>query len=66
MLIVPWDPFLMKKLLKVKFVRPMNSAPVHCSLLKSQSMRLGKKKKKEERNANVDPRLESIDQEWGS
>ena len=23
-------------------------------------------KKKEERNANVDPRLESIDQEWGS
>ena len=35
MWIVSWDPFLMKKLLKMKFVGPMNSTRVHCSQEKS-------------------------------
>ena len=34
---------------------PVNSAWVHYSLLKSQNMRLEKKKKRKERNANTDP-----------
>ena len=32
----------------MKFVRLVNSARVHCSLLKIQNMRLGKKKKRKE------------------
>ena len=42
---VPWDPFLMKKLLKNEICGSMNSARIHCSRLKSQQVRLKKKKK---------------------
>ena len=44
----------------MKFVGPVNSARVHCSLVKSQNMLLEKKKeKKKERNANMDPQRRS-------
>ena len=32
MLIVPWDPFLMKKLIKNEICGSVNSAQMHCSL----------------------------------
>ena len=40
MWIVPWDPFLMKKLLKSGICGSMNSARMHCSRWKSQHLQL--------------------------
>ena len=40
---MPWDPFLMKKLLKSGICGSMNSAHVHCSSWKSQQMQAKKK-----------------------
>ena len=42
---MPWDPFLMQKLLKNEICGSMNNAQIHCSHTKSQQVRLPKKKK---------------------
>ena len=47
---MPWDPFLMKKLLKSEICESVNSARMHCSLWKSQQM-WAEPKKEEEKSA---------------
>ena len=49
---MPWNPFLMKKLLKSGICGFMNSARMHCSLWKSQQVRAEPKKKKEKKRRN--------------
>ena len=44
MLIVSWDPFLMKKLLKNDVYGSVNSAQMHCSYRKSTFTAWKKKK----------------------
>ena len=46
---MPWDLFLVKKLLKSGICKFVNSARMHCSLWKSQQVR-AEPKEKEERN----------------
>ena len=46
---MPWDLFLMKKLLKSGIYDSVNSVRMQCSLWKSQQVR-AEPKKKEERN----------------
>ena len=43
---MPWDPFLMKKLLKSGICGSMNSAWVYCSRLTWSNSAVGKQKKK--------------------
>ena len=66
---MPWDPFLMKKLIKNEICRSVNSAQMHCSLKKvsicgycslnssrtppKTREKKKKKKKKKGQNANV-------------
>ena len=45
---MPWDPFLMKKLIKSEVYGSINSTFVYCSWEKSQHKLQGKKKKKKE------------------
>ena len=52
MWIVPWDPFLMKMLLKSGICGLVSSAWVHCSRLTSSNSAVGTKKKKSE-NTNT-------------
>ena len=66
MLIVPWDPFLMKKLLKSEVCGTHEQCTGALFTVEKSKRAVGGEKKREERNANVDPRLESIDKEWGS
>ena len=46
---MPWDPFLMKKLIKNEICGSMNSARMHCSLAPPKTRENKKKKKKKER-----------------
>ena len=48
---MPWDPFLMKNLLKSDICVSMNSSRMHCSRLKSHPLRLKAKKKKKLKRA---------------
>ena len=48
---MPWDLFLMKKLLKSGICESVNSARMHCSLWKSQQVRAEPKKKRKEKSA---------------
>ena len=49
---MPWDPFLMKKLLKSGICGLVSSAWVHCSRFTSSNSAVGTKKKKSE-NTNT-------------
>ena len=54
MLIVSWDPFLMKKLLKNDVYGSVNSAQIHCSHRKS-TFKTSKNKKSKKRKCSFNP-----------
>ena len=47
---MPYDQFLMKKLMKSGICGSVNSARMHCSWRKSQQVRVEPKKKKKEKS----------------